>query len=65
MLTPCRLGLLDMQSQVVAVALRELIYLSMGGKHGSRLIDIRKATCHTYLMDLGVISGHGFYSRLH
>ena len=65
MIARCRRGLLDMHFQVVAVVLREWIYLLMGVKPGLRLADIRKTTCHMYLMDLRVISGLGFSSRLH
>ena len=65
MLTRCRLGLLDMHFQVVAVALREWIYLLMGVKPGLRLVDIRKIMWRMYQMDLKVISGLGFSLRLH
>uniref|UniRef100_A0A0A9CPF4 Uncharacterized protein n=1 Tax=Arundo donax TaxID=35708 RepID=A0A0A9CPF4_ARUDO len=54
-----------MHFQVVAAALREWIYLLMGVKHGLRPVDIRKTAFHMYLMDLKVISGRGFSSRLH
>uniref|UniRef100_A0A0A9HBT9 Uncharacterized protein n=1 Tax=Arundo donax TaxID=35708 RepID=A0A0A9HBT9_ARUDO len=53
-----------MHFQVVAVALREWIYLLMGVKHGLRLVDIREEF-HMFLMDPRVINGHGFSSRLH
>nr|TKV95272.1 hypothetical protein SEVIR_9G352100v2 [Setaria viridis] len=37
----------------------------MGVKPGSRLADIRKTTCHKYLMDPKVITGLGSSLRLH
>lgn len=65
LLARCRLGLLDMHFQVVAVALREWIYLLMGVKHGLRLVDIRETMWCMYQMVLEVISGLGFSLRLH
>jgi hypothetical protein len=65
MFAPYRPGLLAMLFQVVVAALREWIYLLMGVKHGLRHIDIRNTMCHMYLMELNVISGHGFSLKLH